>query len=455
MRILTAVDHLFLILETQKQPMHVAGLCVFELPSSNDNDFIPRLIQQVKSGKTEPSFPFNQMLKKIGFWDKDNNFDINHHFYHTTLSKSNIGSDDALMAYVSGVHSRMMKRHKPLWEFHLIEGLAPINANAPKRFAIYLKIHHAMVDGIAAMRLLQHSLSTLPDDEYTLPFWSLSAKYRHQIDALLPTHKTAWHIIKEQLGSIEPVAKEIWYSLKHRHDTGFVSTFDAPKSILNQRISSTRLFATRSFDKRRFTSIAERLSATTNDVILAVCSGALRDYLISQDALPIKPLTAFVPISLRQDDSSIGNQLSFLLTNLGTHKADPMARLDIIKNSINHGKARFLRMTQAQVINYSALSYGWAGINLATRIYPAKQAFNLIISNVPGNHEPLYLNGAKLINIFPASVLFDGQALNITLANYDNKLDFGITACSTALPNIDNLPNLIEKHLAIYEQIHV
>ena len=310
-----------------------------------------------------------------------------------------------------------------------------------------------MVDGIAAMRLLERSLSTLPDDRFMLPFWSLSTKYRSQIDAILPIHKPAWTIIKEQLGTIKPVAREILRGFKHRHRNNFISTFDAPKSLLNQRISSARSLAMRSFDKTRFANVAQKFDITTNDVILAVCAGALREYLLSQNALPDKPLIAFVPISLRQDNSSLGNQLSFLLTNLGTHESSPIARLKTIKSSINDGKKRFSRMTQAQVINYSALTYGWAGINLATRAYPAKQAFNLIISNVPGDNTPLYLNGARLTGIFPASVLFDGQALNITLANYQDKLDFGITACISTLPNIDKLPDLIEKHIAEYENI--
>lgn len=449
MRTLTAVDFLFLLLETRKQPMHVAGLCMFELPPSADDDFVTQLVDQIKSGKTTPSFPFNQVLKNVGFWDKDDHFDINHHFRHIALPRA--GGDAELMAYISREHGRMMDRTKPLWEFHLIEGIAPIQDGAPKRFAIYLKIHHAMVDGIAAMRLLERSLSTLPDDRFMLPLWSLSTKYRSQIDATLPIHKPAWTIIKEQLGTIKPVAREILRGFKHRHCNNFISTFDAPKSLLNQRISSARTLAMRSFDKTRFANVAQKFDVTTNDVILAVCAGALREYLLSQNALPDKPLIAFVPISLRQDNSSLGNQLSFLLTNLGTHESNPIARLKTIKSSINDGKKRFSRMTQAQVINYSALTYGWAGINLATRAYPAKQAFNLIISNVPGDNMPLYLNGARLAGIFPASVLFDGQALNITLANYQDKLDFGITACSSALPNIDRLPDLIEKHIAEYE----
>ena len=108
-------------------------------------------------------------------------------------------------------------------------------------------------------------------------------------------------------------------------------------------------------------------------------------------------------------------------------------------------------MTQAEFINYTAVHYAWAGVNLAMRLYPAKQAFNLIISNIPGDSTPLYLNGAKLTAMYPASVLFDGQALNISFANYQDCIDFGITACQTALPNIQSLPSLLTQALTEYE----
>lgn len=451
MRALTAVDHLFLILESKKQPMHVAGLCIFEMPLGVDGNHVSEFIQQIKANNATPSFPFDQVLVKFGFWDSQKNFDINHHIKHIKLP-ANSGTD-TLMAHISAAHGEMLDRKRPLWELHLIEGIEPEQDGAPMRFAIYLKVHHAMMDGIAAMRLLQQSLSCSPDDKFSLPFWSLSTKYRSQIDAILPIHKPPINIIKEQINTIKPVIREVIRGFKHRHRKNFLSTFDAPKSILNQRISNTRSLIFKSFDKRRFATVAQYFSVTTNDIILAVSSGALRDYLIIQNALPNKPLVAFVPVSLRQDESKIGNQLSFLLTNLATDEYDPLKRLNTIKASINSGKRRFSRMTQAQVINYSALIYGWAGINLATRLYPAKQAFNLIISNVPSKNEPLYLNGARLTGIFPASVLFDGQALNITLTNYEDKLDFGITACNSALPNIDVLPQLIEKNLTEYESL--
>lgn len=448
---LSLSDHLFLMLETKKQPMHVAGICVFELPETANDRFLYDLIDDMKMDEHTPSFPFNQVLYKRFFWEKDEHFKVEHHFRHIALPKP--AGLNELLSYISREHSRVMDRQKPLWEFHLIEGLAPEHKGGRERFALYLKVHHAMADGIAAMRLLQMSLSQSATDRLSVPFWTLTTKHRNHIDSLLPLDKPISHILKEQLGSIIPVGKELKKRFNDKRLTEFTSSFDAPQSILNQRIRATRKIAAQSFAKERFQAIAAAFEVTVNDVVLAVCSSALREYLIKRNALPKKPLIAFVPISLREDESVHGNQLSFLLTNLGTHLSNPKKRLETISKSMLDGKKRFARMTKTQVINYSALIYGAAGINLAAGIYPKKQAFNLIISNVPGAKTPLYLNGAKLTGIYPASVLFDGQALNITLANYQDKIDFGITACDIALPNIGELLTGIEKELQTFESL--
>lgn len=454
MRALNAIDHIFLMLETRKEPMHVAGLCIFELPDGASDDFLANLVADIEVTRTKPSFPFNQVLNKGMFWEEDEDFDVNHHFRHVALPKP--GGTKELMNYISREHGLMLDRAKPLWEFHLIDGLAPIHEGANARFALFLKVHHAMVDGVAGMRLLQMSLSESKTEKMTAPFWSLSTKYRNQINAILPIHKPALKIIKEQIATIYPVGMELVRNIKNHFGEKkphFISIFDAPKSILNQKISSSRHLSFASFDKGRFARIAEHFGATTNDVLLAICAGALRGYLVGQEALPSKPLIAFVPISLRRDKSAVGNQISFILTNLATHKKDPIDRLLTIKASVDDGKRRFSRMSQAQVINYSIMAYGMAFVNLTTGLMPTRQAFNLIISNVPGDNTTRYLNGARLTGVFPASVLLDGQALNITLTNHQDKIDFGITACQSALPSIEQLIELLERELTVFEKI--
>lgn len=454
MRLLTAVDQLFLLLESRKQPMHVGGLFLFELPvdaQGTDDDFVYQLVQQMQTSKIPPSFPFNQVLEHLLFWKQDENFHVEHHFRHVALPRP--ARVRELLMYISKEHSRLLDRAMPLWECHVIEGIQPEAEGSPERFALYFKIHHSLVDGIAAMRLIQKSLSQSPNEPMTLPVWSLMARHRNQVDALIPSDRSAIRIIKEQLSTIKPVFTELLDNFKHYGDEDYVSTFEAPKSILNRRISASRRIAAQSYDMPRFRNIAEKLDVNMNDVVLAVCSGAMRRYLLALDALPSKPLIAFVPISLRRDDSATGNQVSFLLANLGTHLNDPVRRLHLIHSTMNSGKRRFRRMNQAQVINYSAIAYAWEGINVLTGLFPKKQAFNLIISNVPGAKKPLYWNGALLKALYPASIIVDGQAMNITLATYLDKIEFCITACSKTLPHVQDMLALIEEELDVLERI--
>ena len=454
MRLMTAVDQLFLLLESRKQPMHVGGLFLFELPEEEqgkDSEFVYQLVQQLQNSEVPPSFPFNQVLENLLFWKTDDQFDVEHHFRHVALP--NAGRVRELLMYISKEHSRLLDRAMPLWECHVIEGILPEAEGMPERFALYFKIHHSLVDGIAAMRLVQKALSQSPNEPVTLPIWSLITRHGKKAENLLPTARSASRIIKEQLSTIKPVFTELIDNFKHSGKPDYVGTFDAPMSVLNQRISASRRIAAQSYDLQRFHTIADAFGVNQNDVVLAVCAGAIRRYLLTMEALPNKPLIAFVPMSLRKDESASGNQVSFLMANLGTHLEDPIKRMQLIHDSMNSGKRRFRRMNKAQVINYSAIAYAWEGLNVLTGIFPKKQAFNLIISNVPGSKEPLYWNGAPLKALYPASILVDGQALNITLATYLDKIEFCITACSKLLPRVQDILLLMEEELSLLENI--
>jgi len=451
---MTAVDQLFLLLESRKQPMHVGGLFLFELPEEEqgkDSEFVYQLVQQLQNSEVPPSFPFNQVLENLLFWKTDDQFDVEHHFRHVALP--NPGRVRELLMYISKEHSRLLDRAMPLWECHVIEGILPEAEGMPERFALYFKIHHSLVDGIAAMRLVQKALSQSPNEPVTLPIWSLITRHGKKAENLLPTARSASRIIKEQLSTIKPVFTELIDNFKHNGKPDYVGTFDAPMSVLNQRISASRRIAAQSYDLQRFYTIADAFGVNQNDVVLAVCAGAIRRYLLTMEALPSKPLIAFVPMSLRNDESASGNQISFLMANLGTHLEDPIKRMQLIHDSMNSGKRRFRRMNKAQVINYSAIAYAWEGLNVLTGIFPKKQAFNLIISNVPGSKEPLYWNGAPLKALYPASILVDGQAMNITLATYLDKIEFCITACSKLLPRVQDILLLMEEELSLLENI--
>jgi diacylglycerol O-acyltransferase len=178
-----------------------------------------------------------------------------------------------------------------------------------------------------------------------------------------------------------------------------------------------------------------------------MCGHALREYLISQHALPDEPLIAMVPMSLRQDDSTGGNQIGMILANLGTHICDPANRLRVIHDSVEEAKSRFSQMSPEEILNFTALTMAPTGLNLLTGLAPKWRAFNVVISNIPGPKEPLYWNGAQLQGVYPVSIALDRIALNITLTSYVDQMEFGLIACRRTLPSMQRLLDYLEQSI--------
>ena len=447
MRPLHPIDFIFLNLEKRQQPMHVGGLFLFQIPENAPATFIQDLVADIRDSKSIPIPPFNNKLNGF-FWDEDEEFDLDHHFRHIALPHP--GRIRELLTYISQEHSALIDRAKPLWTCHIIEG---IEGN---RFAMYFKIHHALVDGIAGMRLVEKSLSHDPHAKSIVPPWCVEGPRAKRLkQPKVSRVKGIMATLKGQLDSTPRVLYELSQTvLKDMgRNPDYVSSFQAPSSILNQRVSSSRRFAAQSFEFSRLSHIAKSLGVTINDIVLAICSGALREYLLVHNALPKKPLIAMVPASVRSDDSDMSNRITMILANLGTHKEDPLERLKIVRRSVLNAKERFKRMNSNQILNYSAFVYGAAGLNIASGFMPKRQAFNLVISNVPGPQEPLYWNGARLEALYPASIVLDGQALNITMTSYLDKLEVGLTACRNALPKMQNLLTHLEDEIQRFEAI--
>ena len=449
MRPLHPIDLLFLSLEKRQQPMHVGGLFLFQIPPDAPSTFIQDLVNDIRHEKSIPVPPFTNKLNGL-FWDDDAEFDLEHHFRHIALPHP--GRIRELLTYISQEHSSLIDRAKPLWTCHIIEG---IEGN---RFAMYFKIHHAMTDGVAGMRLLEKSFAHDAQTKGIIAPWCVESRRTKRLkhpQAQESTLKKWAQRLKQQYQATPQVMAELVSAFKDKknHNPDYVSSFQAPCTILNQRVSASRRFAAQSFDLERLRHIAKALNVTLNDVILALCSGALREYLLSQNALPAKPMIAMVPVSVRDDDSDTSNRITMILANLGTHQAEPLARLNTIRRSVMNAKARFKRMSSNQILSYSACVYSPAGLNIISGLLPKRQAFNLVISNLPGPTEALYWNGARLDAIYPASIVLDGQALNITMTSYTGKLEVGLTACRNAIPKMQNLLVHLEDEIARFEAL--
>lgn len=450
MKALSPLDQLFLWAERRQQPMHVGGLMLFSFPENAGPAHITRLAEHLRE-YTVPHAPFSlRLVHKLGryYWRHDKQFDLEHHFRHEALPKP--GRIRELLASVSAEHSNLMDRARPLWECHLIEGVRG------KRFALYTKVHHAMLDGVSAMRMLEQALSEDESIRDMPPFWAMQSPVNQQQQRRTERERSVTHHLKpflrvgKQAVTLPNVMKEVAHSVfdvrrnKYGLNADSVSIFQAPSSMLNQSITGSRRFAAQSYSMDRFRAIAKAFDATLNDIVLAVCGSALRDYLISQNGLPNKPLIALVPVSVRQDDSIGGNQVAGILANLGTHIADPSNRLMTIKASMAHAKKRYASMSASEMLNYTALKMLPALVHMTTGVIPQCQAFNVVISNVPGPKKPLYWNGALLQGTYPISVPVNQIALNITTVSYIDQMEFGLTACRRSLPSMQRMLDYID-----------
>lgn len=444
---LSATDHLFLLLEKRQQPTHIAGLQLFDFPEDADDNFVTHFAAELRHYH-QPVEPFDKRLAyRWGrpYWIKDKQFDLEHHFRHVALPHP--GRIRELLALVSAEHSNLMDRERPLWEFYLIEGLQG------RRFAVYSKQHHAIMDGVSAMRLGMNALTTDPLQRGMPPAWAheIPAKKRSSTDTTTRTINAASTLAKSttsQWSSIPNVTRALYDAYKRSKTfevaSDYTSIFLAPQCILNEKITGSRRFAAQSYAMTRIRALCKAYDATVNDVVLAICGSALRDYLLDLRALPDRPLIAAVPVSLRQDESIGGNQIVTILANLATHVADPVQRVQIIKASVHDARQRLGSMTQEEVMAYSALMYMPAAMHLATGLMPQWQAFNVLISNVPGPQQPLYWNGARLRGMYPVSMPMDRLALNITILSYCDHLEFGLTACRRTMPSMQRMLTHIE-----------
>lgn len=454
MKRLSPADQLFLWLERRQQPMQVGGLLLFDFPDDAGAKYLTHIAEEIRTFTT-PTAPFNRRLEKGSFgqygWVEDEAFDLDHHFHHIALPKP--GRIRELLKIISAEHGHLMDRQRPLWESYLIEGVRG------KRFAMYHKAHHSLLDGVAAIQLNSQALSEDPNEKNMPPMWAMNIEEKQKsrnnpsllnapydmFSSLLQITNTT----RKQLNTLPAVSREIIKTLRaaRRGDNNVVS-YSAPESIFNQRITGSRRFAAQSYSLARFKALSKVFNCTLNDVVLAVCGSALRNYLISQNALPNDPLIALVPVSLRADnDGSDGNQIATILASLGTHIADPSDRIHHIQATADIAKDRLRSMNKEEIINYTALSLAPSGLHVLTGVAPKLRAFNVVISNVPGPKQDLYWNGAKLSGMYPLSIPVDDMALNITLLSYKDQLEFGLTACRRTLPSMQRLLDYLENGL--------
>lgn len=446
-KLLNPMDALFLYGETRETMMHVAMLMPFMPPPDVPPDFLRQLMDEIKQTmKVEP--PWNKKLRKprglrnpLNSWVEDEHFDIEYHVRRSALPSP--GDERELGILVSRLHSNPLDFTRPPWEMHLIEGLEG------GRFAFYIKIHHALVDGYTGSKILARSLSLTPDDRDTPMFFSRPQPARKPRDASSGVSTDFNDLLMGAMDELKDVVKPISNLIKKpgAEFQSLVSSMQAPYSILNKRINRTRRFATQQYSLSLLKALAKKSGGTLNDIVLAICAGGLRKFLLELGELPEQPLIAFLPVNVRpKDDPGGGNAVGAMLASLATDIADPLERLQAILASTRKAKAQMENLTQNTILAYSAFLMAPSGLQVIKAMTGIRGrlplTFNLCISNVPGPEQDMYFRGARLEAAYPPSIPVHGMALNITCYSYADTLNFGFIGCRDTLPHL--------QHLAVY-----
>jgi WS/DGAT/MGAT family acyltransferase len=445
MQPLGTVDTSFLLAESREMPMHTGGLMLFSYPPGAHEDWLHRTFSE-NDDPDAVQYPFNQKviwpLRRFGLphWVTDRDLDTHYHVRHSALPKP--GRYREMFALVSRLHSTRLHRDRPLWEAHVIEGVED------NRFALYVKTHHSMIDGVGAMRMLRACLSSDPNQRDMPAPWN-TPRPRHQSNG----GPNLREVGAATAGAMEGVLK-FANAVRHRDKHGMIAPFQTPFTMLNGRVTGSRRFVAQSWSLARIKMIAKALDATVNDIVLAMSGGALRRYLIDQDALPEQPLTAMTPVSFRPADADAeGNSFSILFATLATDIGDPLQRLRAIQNSMGEAKRLLRSMNSADIPIFTtvvALPVLLPHLlNISGRTRPT---FNVTVSNVPGPQEQLYWNGAPLEGMYPLSIVTHGQALNITVTSCGESLDFGIIACRRSVPHAQRLIDHLDASLIELER---
>jgi WS/DGAT/MGAT family acyltransferase len=432
MELMAPTDAIFLLGESREHPMHVGGLQLFEPPEGAGPEF-PRETYEalVASRDVQPTFrkrPARVLggVTNIG-WAYDDDVDLDYHVRRSALPPPGRVRD--LLELTSLLHGSLLDRHRPLWEAHFVEGLND------GRFALYTKFHHALIDGVSALKLMQRALSTDPSDPQLRAIWNLPRR-RHSVS------RSWWQMLTRTAGSLGALGPSmIALARAALVEQQLTLPFAAPPSMLNVRIGGARRCAAESWSLARIMAIKQAAGVTVNDVVLAMCAGALRDYLTDQRALPDTPLVAMVPVSLRTRDEadSGGNMVGTILCNLATDSDDPVERLQTISQSMRNNKKVFSELPRPQALALSALFMVPLALAPLPGILSAPPPFNVVISNVPGPTEPMYWRGARLDGNYPLSITLDGLALNMTVVNNADTIDFGLVGCRRSVPHLQRL----------------
>ena len=454
---LSGLDASFLYLETPQMHMHVAIAAVLD-PSTMPDGYSYEALVELIEGRIHLVPPFRRRLVPVPFsvhhplWVDDPDFDIIHHVRRVALPAP--GGPRELGAMAGRITSTPLDRSRPLWEVWVIEGLED------GRVAILVKVHHAAVDGTSGAGLMVHlfDLTKTP------------RKVRPRVAVLgepIPDDKDLFvYALRSRLQQPAEFAKLAGRTIQKLRDflakrldrsvPDGVNPFSAPRTHFNGALTARRDAAFARLTLNEIKGVKNALGCTVNDVVLAVCGGALRHYLQGRDELPSAPLIATCPISVRggqggaaEVGEAANNRVSALFTTLATHLDDPLERLELIRETTKGAKVEH-KAIGADMLQDWAEFAAPTTFNLASRFYARmklaelhRPIHNVVISNVPGPPFPLYMAGAKCEAAYPLGPVMEGAGLNITVLSYMGNVDFGFMVAKNLVPDVWDLADAV------------
>ncbi len=463
MQQLTGLDASFLYFETPRTPMHIGAIQIYDqtaLPGGVQT--FTAIVEQVRS-RLHMARTFRQKLVNVPFgldhpyWIEDKDFDIEFHIRHIRLPKP--GDWRQLCIQVARLHSRPLDLSKPLWEFTVIEGLDNIAGLPPGCYAIVTKVHHACIDGVSGVDMVEAIHDVDPDRPNVRP---LETPWRGENEptALELITRANINNALQPLRAAEVAARSIpafGRLTRGVMERRFEAVKPVPRTRFNGTVTAHRVIEGRMFDLAEVRAVKSVVpGATVNDVILTVCGGALRKYLQAKNELPEQSMVAMAPISVRAQDQrgTMGNQVAAMNVAIGTHIADPLERLRAVHNEAKSSKEMTQAVGAKLMTDYSQFIPSTTAA-LAARLYTrlgmanrTNPVFNCVITNVPGPQVPLYFAGAPMVAQYGLGPLFDGMGLIFPVVSYCGKISVSVTSCREMMPDPEYFARCIEDSFA-------
>ncbi len=448
------LDLMFFLTESRDNPRHVGAALIFQRPRRGGADIVGKIVDAYRRATPVPPFNRIPVLRRVGLpeWQEVDRIDTSYHFQRRTLPAP--GSDAQLDELIAELHAPMLERRHPGWQVHVIDGLAR------NRFAVFIKIHHSLVDGESGIALVHRSLSRSPRDRRirTVIATSLPAATPTHSSELLPRlEREAGKVVRAALSigwGGERLLEESLAGLR-----GFSSTalraFTAPLTPMNEPIRNARAIAHTVLPLQAMRSVARASGTTLNDVALCVLDAAMNRYLRRIGRPADRALVAICPVSLHDPQhKQATTQVSAFWTPLGHPSAPIGRRMRQVVDNTRAAKERMRTLPKNVAYAYAVLTFA-LGETIALIPRGSVDYFvpaNVLISNVRGPGEPLYLAGAKLEALCPVSTLISGMGLNITFMSYAGQVVIGFTANASALPDAGRLAQYTREAFATLER---